>query len=660
MKFVRESLNSTGHISLYTEFHPWLVGDRDALVSQLLKKIESVVSTDTRSKIKLKAKAVAKALQPYGKVLKLAKLIPGSEVFSSAIDGAADAVSGGDKKTPDLEVAKGKVVKALREFANPIVVFIDDLDRLTPSEFVEIVRAIKAVGDFPNVVYVLAFDIDYAISALQQAGIAKSGEYLDKIVQLRCTIPQASETDMRVIFDDCWLEFAKVTGITDADSGEITARIDDYWPGLSLALGTVRDIYRTFNRARLVAPLLNGEVDPVNLIAIETLAIKAPAIYKELRENGYMFCYGRLEAVSQRQQIKSLSDRSRDEASKAFVRMQERLDIRLQGADSVVGKGADKLLETLFPATVSQHTSRFRDADAIAGRLCHPRILEIYLRCGIDGNDISNIAIQSYSRDPNSRQGWVVQFLQRRLLLLFVERLVGVDGADWLDAENAFAHLRDSINAASDEEVDRLHITTLFGDLWRIIYRYDQGTKSRSTPDRIRALIGNQTDLAIAAEAVEQMVREPWIVKGDAQSQPEAEVLASEIKKEFIAAAEASVTSGALFKQKRIGAVLRGVSVLDGDRFASFIANALTAHDEYVDAIVLAVSESLLRAGSRGAFVYFAGAPLDKIGGKDVWKSVAKKRLPHAESKSRLQYCYQSILGDCLVNLQTGQQVTPS
>ena len=59
MKFVRESLNSTGHISLYTEFHPWLVGDRDALVSQLLKKIESVVSTDTRSKIKLKAKAVA-------------------------------------------------------------------------------------------------------------------------------------------------------------------------------------------------------------------------------------------------------------------------------------------------------------------------------------------------------------------------------------------------------------------------------------------------------------------------------------------------------------------------------------------------------------------------------------------------------------------------
>ena len=244
--------------------------------------------------------------------------------------------------------------------------------------------------------------------------------------------------------------------------------------------------------------------------------------------------------------------------------------------------------------------------------------------------------------------------------MLFVERLVGVDGADWLDAENAFAHLRDSINGASDEEADRLHITTLFGDLWRIIYRYDQGTKSRSTPDRIRALIGSQKDLAIAAEAVEQMVREPWIVKGVTQSQPEADVLASEIKEEFIAAAEASITSGALFKQKRIGGVLRGLSVLDGDRFSKLVANVLTTHDEYVDGIVLAVSENLLRVGSRGTFVYFAGAPLEKIGGKDVWKSVAKNRLPHAESKSRLQYCYQSILGDCLVNLRTGQQVAPS
>ena len=660
MKLVREALNSTDHISLYTEFHPWLVGDRDALVSQLLKKIESAVSTDMRAVIRQKAAGITKALKPYAKSLKLAKLIPGSGIFHSMIDGVVDAVSSDDKKSPDLEQSKIKVVKALTDFAHPIVVFIDDLDRLTPSEFVEIVRAIKAVGDFPNVVYVLAFDVDYAISALRKAGIAKSAEYLDKIVQLRCTVPQASETDMRAIFDNCWLEFAKVNGITYADSFEITARIDEYWPGLSLALGTVRDIYRTFNRARLVAPLLIGEVDFVDLIVIETLAIKAPSVYSEIRPNGYMFCHGRLQAVSQRQQIKFLSDRSRDESSKDFNRMQELLDNRLQGVNGQVGKGAEKLIEALFPATASQHARRASEAEANEGRLRHPRILDVYLRCGIAGNDISNIAMQSYSRDPDSRQSWVDQFLRNRLLLRFVERLFGVDAADWADAEHAFVHLRDGIDTVSDEEANRYRATTFFEDLWRIIYRYDQATKSRSTPDRIRALIGNQKDLVVAAEAVGQMVREPWIVKGDTQSQPEADELASEIKKEFIAAAEASITSGAFFNRKRIGGVFRGLMHLDERRFAAFIADALADAGDRADSIVLAVSEVLIRVASRETFIIFTSERLDKMGGKDVWRSLAEKRLPLAESNTRLQYCYQSILGDCLVNLRTGQQTTPN
>jgi len=661
MKFVREALDSTEHISLYTEFHPWLVGDRDALVSQLLTKIESVVSTDTRSKIKGKAKAVAKALQPYGKVLKLAKLIPGSEIFHGAIDSAADAASTGDKKTPDLEAAKSKVVKALTEFAHPIVVFIDDLDRLTPSEFVEVVRAIKAVGDFPNVVYVLAFDIDYAISALQQAGIAKSGEYLDKIVQLRCTVPQASVTDMRGIFDSCWREFAKATNIADPDSTEISARIDEYWLGLSLALGTVRDIYRTFNRARLVAPLLNGEVNLVDLIAIETLAIKAPAIYRELSENGYMFCYGRSEAPSVRQQILSRSGSAPDAAAQDFAQIQSLLNSRLDGLSARTKKGADKLIETLFPATAWQHAGRTNDADAIAGRLRHPRNLDVYLRCGIDGNDISNIAIQSYARDVNSRQSWVDQFSQKRLLLLFVERLAAVDSSGWTDAESAFEHLRESIDGVSHEEANRCRFDGLYGDLWKIIHQYDQRMKFCSTFDRIRGLISTQKNLVVAAAAVENMVREPWILKGDSELQPEADALVREISDEFIAAAEASIASGALFDQKRVGDVLRSLCVLDEARFAGFIASALTKRDEqHVDAIVLAVSERFIRVGSRETFVFLASAQLDKIGGKDVWQSAAKRRLPYSESGSRLQYCYQSILGDCLVNLRTGQQVMPN
>ena len=41
---------------------------------------------------------------------------------------------------------------------HPIVVFVDYLDRLEPSEAAEVLRLVKVVVDFPNVAYILAYD----------------------------------------------------------------------------------------------------------------------------------------------------------------------------------------------------------------------------------------------------------------------------------------------------------------------------------------------------------------------------------------------------------------------------------------------------------------------------------------------------------------------
>lgn len=59
---------------------------------------------------------------------------------------------------PTLDDRKGELVEALQEFDGRIVVFLDDLDRLTDDEIREIVRLVKLVGDLPNVAYLLSFD----------------------------------------------------------------------------------------------------------------------------------------------------------------------------------------------------------------------------------------------------------------------------------------------------------------------------------------------------------------------------------------------------------------------------------------------------------------------------------------------------------------------
>ncbi|MBL8299957.1 MAG: hypothetical protein JNN30_16580 [Rhodanobacteraceae bacterium] len=185
-------------------FNPWLVGDRDALLRLFLSKIATAVKlTDHASD----GKKVAKELKAYANAFDVIKLIPGAEPFASiiksvisAMGDATGAVS--DYKTPDIESRKQKVEKALREFGRPIIVFIDDIDRLFLNEVFEMVRIVKAVGDLPNVGYVLAWDPKYVQKSLECVSVPQSNTYLDKIVQVRMPLPALSITAKEALLND--------------------------------------------------------------------------------------------------------------------------------------------------------------------------------------------------------------------------------------------------------------------------------------------------------------------------------------------------------------------------------------------------------------------------------------------------------------------------
>jgi Predicted P-loop ATPase len=144
-------------------FNPWLIGDRDSLLRHFLARISEAVKLADHGQ---EGRRVAKELKAYAKIFDVLKLIPGAEPWASMIKSVVESVgdatgSVADYKTPDLEQQKNRVEKALRDFKRPIVVFIDDVDRLFPLEVFEMIRIIKAVGGLPNVGYVVAWDSRY-------------------------------------------------------------------------------------------------------------------------------------------------------------------------------------------------------------------------------------------------------------------------------------------------------------------------------------------------------------------------------------------------------------------------------------------------------------------------------------------------------------------
>src|SRR5450755_3400008 len=54
-----------------------------------------------------------------------------------------------------MSEVKAEIAEDLRALRAPILVVLDDLDRLTPQETLEALQLIKANGDFPNLIYLI-------------------------------------------------------------------------------------------------------------------------------------------------------------------------------------------------------------------------------------------------------------------------------------------------------------------------------------------------------------------------------------------------------------------------------------------------------------------------------------------------------------------------
>lgn len=95
------------------------------------------------------------------------------------------------------------VLESIPEKYKPLVIFIDDLDRCSPTKISQVVEAVNLflAGDFPNCMFVIGMDTEMVAAALQSAhkdmianlpsdaGIPIGWRFMDKFVQLPFLIP---------------------------------------------------------------------------------------------------------------------------------------------------------------------------------------------------------------------------------------------------------------------------------------------------------------------------------------------------------------------------------------------------------------------------------------------------------------------------------------
>lgn len=105
--------------------------------------------------------------------------------------------------TAEIAEIKALITSLINELINDtknpiqkVIFFVDDLDRILPSDAVEVLEALKNIFDIPNCVFILAIDYDVVVKGLESKFGPKTEEnerefrsFFDKIIQVPFSMP---------------------------------------------------------------------------------------------------------------------------------------------------------------------------------------------------------------------------------------------------------------------------------------------------------------------------------------------------------------------------------------------------------------------------------------------------------------------------------------
>jgi predicted KAP-like P-loop ATPase len=357
---------------------------------------------------------------------------------------------------------KIELAELLRRRERPLVIVIDDIDRLTSREIRLVFRLIKANADLPRMLYFVLFERDAVIRALEREGFISGERYLEKIVQAPFVVPALQETMLTDVLITRLNEILRQ--LPDWQPPDESRWIDLFFQRLHVYFATLRDVYRFLAAFEFHAGVFRDgesfEVNIVDLFVLEILRMFEPQIYERLGRSKQVLVHG----------TSSRFDQNTDASKKVLQEM-------LEGAQRPDAVRA--ALSELFPRASwawggHHYGAGFDEAWTAAKRVGTDTHFEKYFYFAVPKGDIAQVELDRFVSDSGNRES-SRQFLralkqdgriERFLLRLEYEK-------DRIPLDHAVSF----VTAMLDEGDDLPRRTDMWGidaemHLHRIIYWY--------------------------------------------------------------------------------------------------------------------------------------------------------------------------------------------
>lgn len=248
VKMWRQHLNNREFKTLY--FNAWASDyTEDPLIALIAELSELSADNGTINKIAAGAvRITASVLKSTLKgVLKKATGID-ADVISDAIDESIDIgkkyLDKFEEQKTTLEEFKENLRKYIAENAgeNPIVFFVDELDRCNPHYAVAVLERIKHLFEIPNIVFVLAVnkkELSNAIQGYYGSSKIDSDEYLRRFIDIDFILPKPK---LDAYFDFLYEEYEFDAFFNNETRKEVFGRKDEPCAFKTVALSMCKEL----------------------------------------------------------------------------------------------------------------------------------------------------------------------------------------------------------------------------------------------------------------------------------------------------------------------------------------------------------------------------------------------------------------------------------
>jgi predicted KAP-like P-loop ATPase len=399
LKLLKEELKN--HNFYTSQFNPWKFSSEDGMLMSLFQKMHEGAKSDEDLKTKLP--------ELGDKLLEYQELIIATGAATLPIDAGVTVIiskfliSIGNcfkKKTTSIEKVKDNINEILQKLVLPLVIFVDDIDRLDNTEIRQLFKLLKLTADFKNLIYIVAFDNEVVSNVLNadylSRGDSKGGEeFLEKIINIPLRIPYLSNQIRHEFLVKRLQEYSSDFKVSLPRDYEFTRSLRDC---SIMLLKTPRDVKRVINSISFLRACLKNEVSFNDLIILEILRLYAHDVFSQI-----VNFQDDLFNKSLEHPFEIPGDKSKTTESGGYFF--SKIDkVRYKKTEIISTISYLFPFNTLFSSRPRPISEQYKNELSLQNRVAVKNNFERYLKIGLLENELSSVLLDSILENINTKE----------------------------------------------------------------------------------------------------------------------------------------------------------------------------------------------------------------------------------------------------------------